>query len=66
LLRDITTVLANEGVNLTGVNTFSDPQDNMATITITMEVKSLDALGRVLARLKQLPNVIEARRKRNG
>jgi len=66
LLRDITTVLANEKVNMTGVNTFSDPQDNIATISIVMEVASLEDLGRVLAKLKQLPNVIEARRKRNG
>ncbi len=66
LLRDITAVLANETVNLTGVNTYSDPQENIATIFITMEVTSLDALGRVLAKIKQLPNVIEARRKRNA
>jgi len=66
LLRDITTVLANEKANLTGVNSFSDPQDNMATITISMEVTSLDILGRVLAKVKQLPNIIDARRKRNA
>ncbi|KZZ43219.1 hypothetical protein A3758_20410 [Oleiphilus sp. HI0118] len=66
LLRDITTVLADEKVNVTGVNTFSNQEDHTATITISMEIKSLDALGRVLAKLKQLPNVIEARRKRNA
>ena len=66
LLRDITTVLADEKVNLTGVNTFSNQADHTATITISMEIKSLDALGRVLAKLKQLPNVIEAKRKRNA
>jgi len=66
LLRDITTVLANEKANLTGVNSFSDPQENIAVITIAMEVTSLDILGRVLARVKQLPNVMMARRKRNA
>lgn len=66
LLRDITTVLANENVNLTGVNTFSNQNDHTAVITINSEIKSLDALGRVLAKLKQLPNVMEARRKRNA
>ncbi len=66
LLRDITTVLANEKVNLTSVNTHSDEQENIATISIVMEVSSLEDLGKVLAKLKQLPNVIEARRKRNG
>ncbi len=66
LLRDITTVLANERVNLTSVNTHSDDQENIATMAIVMEVSSLDDLGKVLAKIKQLPNVIEARRKRNG
>lgn len=66
LLRDITTILANEKVNLTSVNTHSDTQENIATISIVMEVSSLEDLGKVLAKLKQLPNVIEARRKRNG
>ncbi len=66
LLRDITMVLADERVNLTSVNTYSDPSENIATITIVMEVSSLEALGQVLAKIKQLPNVIDARRKRNG
>lgn len=65
LLRDITTVLANEKVNLTGVNSYSDQQENVATITIAMEVTSLTVLGKVLARVKQLPNIIDARRKRS-
>lgn len=66
LLRDITTVLANENANLTGVNTHSDKQENIASISIEMEVDSLEVLGKVLAKIKQLPNIIEARRKRNG
>jgi len=66
LLRDITIVLANEKANLTGVNSFSDEQENIAMITIAMEVVNLEILGRVLAKVKQLPNIIDARRKRNA
>ncbi|KZY39174.1 MULTISPECIES: GTP diphosphokinase [unclassified Oleiphilus] len=65
LLRDITIVLANEKVNVTGVNSYSDPQENIATITIAMDVSSLASLGQALAKIKQLPNIIDARRKRN-
>ena len=64
LLRDVTTVLANEKVNVTGVNSYSDQEENIANITIAMEVTNLDALGRVLAKIKQLPNIIDAKRKR--
>jgi len=66
LLRDVTTVLANENANLTGVNTYSDKQENIAMITIAMEVVNLEILGNVIAKVKQLPNVIDARRKRNS
>ncbi|HET8732072.1 MAG TPA: GTP diphosphokinase [Moraxellaceae bacterium] len=62
LLRDITGVLANEHVNVTGVQTRSDKNDGTASMLITVEVASLDALGRLLAKIEQQPNVIEARR----
>jgi GTP pyrophosphokinase len=62
LLRDITGVLANEHVNVTGVQTRSDKSDGTATMLITVEVGSLNALGRLLDRIAQQPNVIEARR----
>jgi GTP pyrophosphokinase len=62
LLRDITGVLANEHVNVTGVQTRSDKQDGTASMLITVEVGSLEALGRLLAKIEQQPNIIEVRR----
>ncbi len=62
LLRDITAVLANERVNVTGVQTHSDKSDGTATMRLVIEVSDLDVLGRVLNRIAQQPNVIEARR----
>lgn len=62
LLRDITQLLAGERVNVTAVNTLSDRSDNTATMTLTIEINSLAALGDVLARINQLPNVIEVKR----
>jgi GTP pyrophosphokinase len=54
--------LANEQVNVTGVQTQSDKHDATATLRLTMEVSSLDKLSRVLTRIEQLAMVIEARR----
>lgn len=62
LLRDITNVLANENVNVTGVQTRTDKNDGIATMQITVEVGSLAVLGRLLAKIEQQPNVMEARR----
>lgn len=62
LLRDVTSVLANEQVNVIGVQTQSDRQDGSALMRLTMEVPSLAKLSRVLTRIEQLPNITEARR----
>jgi GTP pyrophosphokinase len=63
LLRDVTTLLANAGVNVTAVQTQSHKQSHTATLTITAEVPDIDALSTVLARINQLSNVTEVRRK---
>lgn len=63
LLRDITTVLANENVPLLGVNSLSDKHRQTALITISVEVQDRDTLSKVLSRLRQLNGVTDARRK---
>jgi GTP pyrophosphokinase len=62
LLRDITELLANEKINLTGVQTRSDGGNNIADLTITMRVNSLDKLSRVLSKVSQMPNVFDVQR----
>lgn len=64
LLRDVTQVLLNEKLNVLAVNTRSNKEDNTPSMSITVEIPGLDALGRLLARIGQLPNIIEARRHR--
>ena len=63
LLRDITTVLANENVPLLGVNSLSDKNRQTALITISIEVQDLDTVSKVLTRLRQLKGVTDAKRK---
>ncbi|MCC1495617.1 GTP diphosphokinase [Alcanivorax sp. 1008] len=62
LLRDLLSVLANERVNVTAAHTESHPHDNTATMLLTMEISTLGNLGKVLAKLDQLPGVLEVRR----
>ncbi|MDB4409893.1 GTP diphosphokinase [Gammaproteobacteria bacterium] len=63
LLRDITSVLANEKINLSGVNTVTDESDGIARMSLTLEIADIGQLSRVLTKIGQLPNVVEARRK---
>lgn len=62
LLRDITTLLSNEGINVTAVNTQSDRRSHTALMVITAEVPNIDTLSKVLAQIGQLPNVTEVQR----
>jgi GTP pyrophosphokinase len=62
LLRDITSQLANEKINVLGVNTLTDKQQ-VAHMIFTIDVPDIEALARILALLDQIPNVQDVRRK---
>lgn len=62
LLRDLLSVLANNRVNVTALHTDTSSKDDLATLLLTIEIESLGDLGELLARLDQLPDVLEVRR----
>ncbi|WP_416307748.1 GTP diphosphokinase [Neptunicella sp. SCSIO 80796] len=62
LLRDITTVLANEKVGLLGVNSLSNSKDNTAKIQLKLEVKDLHSLAKMVSRLDKVNGVQSVRR----
>ena len=64
LLRDISTVVAKESVNVTAMNTQADKRQQRATMTLTVEVSDLSPLSRLLDRMNQLTNVLEVHRQR--
>ncbi len=66
LLRDITVLLATEGISLLAANTQTDINDNTASIRLTVEIISLEALGLILAKLNRLPNIISVARQLDG
>ncbi|MFV1997113.1 MAG: GTP diphosphokinase [Acidiferrobacterales bacterium] len=65
LMRDITTQLANETINVIAINTETNKDSNTAYMVITAEVPDIDTLSMVLARINLIPNVTEVRRKSN-
>ncbi|MBO6010056.1 MAG: ACT domain-containing protein [Ruminobacter sp.] len=62
LLRDITTIIANEKINVLGVRSRSDTKTQTAQIDIDMEVININDLNRTLARLNNMNGVISAKR----
>ncbi len=62
LLSDITSTLAHEKANVIAVNTKSDGHTRQATMALTVEIQDVGQLSRVLDKMGQLPEVIEAYR----
>lgn len=62
LLRDITSILSNERTNVIAVNTYTNKEDNIANLVLTVEIADLNALMNILNKIMQLPNVIDAQR----
>ncbi|WP_423185635.1 GTP diphosphokinase [Alishewanella sp. d11] len=62
LLRDITSILANEKANVTKMSSSSDIKAQTAVINMTMELYNLDSLNKLLSKVSQIDDVIEAKR----
>lgn len=64
LLGDVSTLLQNEGVNIADVGVSFNR--SVADVRLVVEVRDLEQLSRVLARLESLPNVLGAQRIKPG
>ena len=64
LLRDITQILSSSKSDVLALHTLSNKDENTATMKVTVEISSLEQLARLLAQIRNLPNVIDVRRKR--
>ena len=64
LMRDVSTLVTNEGISMSSVNVAT--KNSLATFDLVMGIADLSQLSRVLNRLEALPNVLEARRLRPG
>ncbi len=63
LMRDISTMFADERVNMSTV--IVNTRHNIATFHLTIELSSLQQLTRILTRLENIASVTDARRRSN-
>lgn len=68
LARDVSNLIANEGINMGLVQAGIDhgAKLSMAVLDMILEVRDIDQLTRVLTRIEALPNVLEVHRVRPG
>ncbi len=61
-LRDVTTVIANEKMNVLGIRSHVDSAKNICRVDIDLLVISIPVLNRVIAKLSDLTHIISAER----
>ncbi len=69
LMGDISNLMVNEGVNIVDVNVHIDRDSihaDVADMRLVVEIKDLEQLSRLLTKIENLPNVMEAQRIRGG
>ena len=64
LLKDVSSVFADEKVNVLEMNTRTEVKDQSVRMEVLVEVQGIEIMSKVLAKLDQLPNVLSVRRKR--
>lgn len=63
LLKDVSSVFADEKVNVLEMNTLTEPRDQSVQMSISVEVANLEVMSKLLAKIDQLPNVLSVKRK---
>ena len=65
LMGDITNLLNSEGINIVDVRVHVDKEHvkaDVADLRLVLEVKDIEQLSRILARIEKVPNVMDAQR----
>ena len=62
LLRDVTSILANEKLNVLGMSSDSDVQKQLVTMMLKLEIYNVGAFNRTLTKISQIDDVIEVKR----
>jgi GTP pyrophosphokinase len=57
LLRDVSTVLANQNIDVLAINTLSDTEEQTADMHLTVQVANMGELTTLMDRVRQLRNV---------
>lgn len=63
LLRDITTVLATEKINVLGLQTQAPSPHKLVEILVTLEITNRNQLQRAMQLIQSIPNVVQTNRR---
>ena len=63
LLRDVSSLVADEKINLRSAEAVTGLKDNMALINATLEIQDVSQLSRIMNKIERLPNVMDVKRR---
>jgi GTP pyrophosphokinase len=63
LLRDISSAITGEDIDVISVNTHSNRANDQATLRFTVEISDISELNKIINRVTQLPDVISVSRR---
>jgi len=66
LLRDISTIIANERVLIIGISSHANPLKRTTRMSLTIEISNSEMLSRIIGKLGQLDDVIDVKRMGNN
>jgi GTP pyrophosphokinase len=62
LMQDVSTILANQKINLLDINSKTNKAEQMVHTKLTIEIKGIDELVMIIEKLSQVPNVQDVKR----
>ncbi len=62
MLFDISKVLTEENINVTAMNSKSNHKNEKATFTVSIDIKTVQQLNHIIAKLRMVPGVIDVER----
>ena len=62
LMQDVSTILANQKINLLNINSTTNKLEQMVYTRLTIEIHGVDALVSIIDNLGQIPNVQDVKR----
>lgn len=62
MLFDVSKIFTEANINVTAINSTSNRKNEKATITVAFNISTVDQLNRVIAKLRQIPGVVDVER----
>lgn len=62
MLFDVSKVFTEENINVTAINSKSNHKNERATFTVSFDIKTVDQLNHVIAKIRMIPGVLDVER----